>query len=84
MRILTSKDPLKSVESQTQDLQLDSNVIHPVVYISGSFSQSQCKLPAVTKNVLVSLCPSKSVPFFTKHPLGTLGLQGITQNFHRT
>ena len=43
LRKLTSEDILKSVESQTQDLQLKSNIIHPVAYISGSFSQSQCR-----------------------------------------
>ena len=33
LKILTSKDPLESVDSQTQKLQLESNVIHPVTYI---------------------------------------------------
>ena len=31
---------LKSVESQTQDLPLESNVVHSVAYVSGDFSQS--------------------------------------------
>ena len=51
LRICTSEDTLKSVESQTLKLQLESNVIHPVAYISGSFSQSQCRWPAITNNV---------------------------------
>ena len=58
MRILTSKAPLKSAESQTQDLPLDYNIIHPVAYISGSFCQSQCRWPLITKecfNVFVSI-----------------------------
>ena len=41
MKILTSDAPLISIESQTQDLQLEFNVIHPVAYIAGSFSQCQ-------------------------------------------
>ena len=49
MRILTSKDPIKNVESQMQDLQLDSSIIHPVAYISDSFSLSQCRWPGITK-----------------------------------
>ena len=49
MNILTSKVPLTSIESQTQDLQLSSNVIHPVAYILSSFSQSECSWLAVTK-----------------------------------
>ena len=49
LRKLTSNDPLESAEFQTQDLQLASNFIHPVAYISSSFSQSQCRWPAITK-----------------------------------
>ena len=40
IKLLTQKDPLKSVESQMQDLQLISNVVHPVAYNSGSFTES--------------------------------------------
>ena len=49
MKILTSQAPLTSVEPQIQDFQLSSNVIHLVAYISGSFSQIQCRWPAITK-----------------------------------
>ena len=49
MKVLTSYIQLTSVESQTQDLLLPSNVIHPVMYISGSFSQSQCRWPTIRK-----------------------------------
>ena len=42
IKLLTDKDPLKSVKSQMQDLQLQSNIVHPVAYISGSFTESQC------------------------------------------
>ena len=48
LKILTSKAPT-SIESQTQELSLASSVIHPVAYISGRFSQSQCRWPAITK-----------------------------------
>ena len=48
LNILTSGAP-QSVESQTQDLQLASIVIHPVAYISGSFSQSLSRWPMITK-----------------------------------
>ena len=43
VKMLTSDDPLGSAASQTQDPKLDSNIVHPVAYISGSFSQHQCK-----------------------------------------
>ena len=49
LRILTSEDPLKIVESQTQNIWFESNIVHPVAYISGSQSQSQCRWPAITK-----------------------------------
>ena len=66
IKILTSKDPLDSVASQTQDLRPDSNIVHPVVYISGSVNQSQCRRSAISKKVSVPLCPSKCVPFIYK------------------
>ena len=40
IKLLTDKDPLTSVQSETQDLQLKSNVVHPVAYISDSFTES--------------------------------------------
>ena len=40
IKMLTHKDPLESIESQTWDLQLNSNVVYPVTYISGSFNES--------------------------------------------
>ena len=49
LRILTSKDPLKSVESEIQTLQLEFYIVHSVAYILGSFSQSQCGWLAITK-----------------------------------
>ena len=86
VRILTSEDPLKSVESQTQDLQLDTNVIHPVAYISGSFSQSQYRWAAISKECFHFLYVHQKVfPLFTKHQFASmLRSQAIAQNFHRT
>ena len=48
LKLLNDKDPLTSVESQTQDLKLNSNLVHPVAYISDSFTESQCRWPAIT------------------------------------
>ena len=59
LRILTSEDPLRHVEFQTLDLQLESNAIHPVAYISGSFSQSQCRWPIITKESFSVFMSSK-------------------------
>ena len=42
MQLLIDKDSLTNVQSQTEDLHLKSNVVHPVAYISGSFTESQC------------------------------------------
>ena len=50
VKLLTDKNPLTSVESKTQDLKLNSNLVHPVTYISGSFTTSQCRWPAITKD----------------------------------
>ena len=63
LRILTSEEPLDSVEFQTQDLQLESNVVHPVAYISGSFSQNQCRWVAITKECFSVFMSITNVPF---------------------
>ena len=47
--LLLDSDPLTSVESQTQVLKLNTNVVHPVAYISGGFTESQCRWPTITK-----------------------------------
>ena len=49
LKLLTDKDPLTNVKSETQDLKLNSNLVHPVAYISGSFTESQCIWPIITK-----------------------------------
>ena len=43
IKLFTDKDPVKSVKSQTQDLQLNS-VVHPMAYISDSFTESQLQM----------------------------------------
>ena len=67
MKILTSKTPLTSIESQTQDLQLASNVVHPVVYISGSFSQSQCGWSVITKECFSVFMSIKKCSFYLQN-----------------
>ena len=65
--MLSDKDPLKSVESQTLDLQLKSNIVHPVTYISDSFTESQCGWPAITKECFwCFLCQLKMFLLLTK------------------
>ena len=49
VQLITGNDPLTSIDSQTQDLILNANLVHPIVYISGSFPDSQCRWPAITK-----------------------------------
>ena len=44
IELLTDKDLLKSVQSQTQVLQLKSNIVHTVAYISGSFTEIKYKM----------------------------------------
>ena len=49
VQLLSNNNPLTSVTSQTQDLKLNSNSLHHVAYISGSFTKSQCRWPTITK-----------------------------------
>ena len=67
MRILTNTTPLTTVESQTQDLDLPSNVIHTVAYISGSFSQHLCRWPAITKECFSVVMSIKNYSFFLQN-----------------
>ena len=66
IKLLTDKDPLKSVESQTWDIQLKSNIVHPMAYISGSFPESQWRWPAITKECFGIFMSIKSAPFIYK------------------
>ena len=62
IKLFAEKDPCKSVESQTHDLQLNSNIVPPVAYVSGSFNESQYRWPAITKECFgifmsIVMCP---------------------------
>ena len=44
VQLLSDNDPLTSVESQTQDLKLDTNLVHPIAYISASFTEGHMQM----------------------------------------
>ena len=56
LKILTSKAPLKSVESQTQDLQLTSSVVHPLVIYQVASVKANVDGLQLQKNASVYLC----------------------------
>ena len=66
IKVFTDKDLLKSVQPQTQDFQLNSNAVHPLVYIPDSYTESQHRWPVITKECFGVLCQSKCVPFIYK------------------
>ena len=66
IKLLIDKDPLKSVKSQMSDLQLKSSIVHPVAYISGSFTESQCRWSAITKECLAFYVNQKVFLLFIK------------------
>ena len=67
IKSLTDKDPLKSVQSQTQDLKLKSNIVHLVAYISGSFTESQYQWPAITKECFGVFMSIKKCSFYLQN-----------------
>ena len=67
VKIITSKDPLYSVASQTRDLQLDSPVVHPVAYISGSFSKGHYKWSAIMKECFSIFMSIKKCAFYLQN-----------------
>ena len=67
IKLLTDEDPLKSVESQMQDLQLKSSVVHPVAYISGSFTESRCRWPAINKGMFWHFMSIKKCSFYLQN-----------------
>ena len=67
IQLLTDKDLLTSVESQTQDLKLNSNLVHPVTYISGSFTESQCRWPTITKECFDIFMSIKKCSFYSQN-----------------
>ena len=66
LRIFTSKSPLKGVKSQTHNLWLESNIIYPVAYISGSFSQNQCRWSLITEECFSVFMLIKNIHFTYK------------------
>ena len=54
----------KSAQSQTQDLQLNSNVVHPVAYISDSFTKSQCRWPVIRRECFGVFMPIRKCSFY--------------------
>ena len=78
IKLLTDSDPLDSVHSQTQDLQMDS-VVHPVAYISGSFTESQCRWPAITKECFSVFMLIKRCSFYLQKYISIFRPQAPTQ-----
>ena len=66
LKLLTDNDSLKSVHSQTQDLHLNS-IVHPVAYISGSFTESKCRWPAITKECVSVFISIKKCSFYSQN-----------------
>ena len=67
IKILTSEDPLKSVELLTQDPWLDPNIIHPVAYLLGNFCKSQCIWPVITKQCFSVFMAIKKCSFYLQN-----------------
>ena len=67
LKILPNDAPLKSDECQMLSLQLESKIIHPTTYKSGSFSQSQCWWPVITKECLSIFMPIKKYSFYLQN-----------------
>ena len=63
-KLFTDKDPLTSVESQTQDLKLNSNLVHPVAYILDSFTERQCRWPTITTGCFGIFMSIKKCSFY--------------------
>ena len=66
IKLLTDNDPPDSVHSKTQNLQLDS-VVHPVAYISGSFTESQCRWPVIAKECFIVLMSTRKCSFYLQN-----------------
>ena len=64
---LTDKDPLKSVKIQMQVLHIKYSVVHPVAYISGSFTEGQCRWPAITKECFGIFMSIKRCSFYLQN-----------------
>ena len=66
LKILTKEAIIIHVDSQTQDLWLESNVIHLVAYIPGSFGHSQWRWPAIIKECFSVFISIKKCSFTYK------------------
>ena len=67
VQLLVHNTPITTVDSQTQELKLHSNSLHPVAYIFLAASQkANADGPQSTKNVPVFLCQSKNAHFIYK------------------
>ena len=64
LKLLTDEDPFTSVELQTQDLKLNSTLVQPVAYISGNFTESQYRWPAITKECFSVFMSIKKCSFY--------------------
>ena len=67
LKILTSEAPSKVLNLKHRTLNLNPNVIHPVAYISGSFSQSQCRWPVITKECFSVFMSIKKCSFYLQN-----------------
>ena len=65
--LISNNAPLTSVMSQTPDLKLHSISIHPVAYISGSFTESQCRWSAITKECFGIFMSIKKCSFYLQN-----------------
>ena len=84
LRLFTSEDPLESVESQMQNFKFESDIIHPVAYIPGSISQSQCRWPVIMKGCFSVFVSVRVFLLLAKcQPNSTFKSETTTQNFHR-
>ena len=64
VQLLLDNDPLTSVESQTQALKLNANLVLPIAFISGSLTESQCRWPAITKECFGTFMSIKKCSFY--------------------
>ena len=62
VQLLSDNDSLTSVESQTQDLKINANLVHPIAYIS-NFPESQCRWPTIAKECFGIFMSIKNVHF---------------------
>ena len=52
---------------KTLGLQLESNIVHPIAYIAGSFRQNQCRWPAITIECCSVFMLIKKISFYLQN-----------------